>query len=349
VATLLKFIEGNLVNKRAVIIGLLIGGCAAGYWWMHSKSALNIPVTQHIDIPPDLSKPKIADAVVYQPSKSDHKSTEDKSYKALFNHSKNYWQLAHELLAAAKAGEPDAQYYLWKAINFCAENNQDYLEQDGKALTLKEALQESNNLTPTQGYVKSVFERCHEFHEKDASDVGSASDWLARATAAGQPAAQAVTAQKFMLQETMQGYAKAGAAPIPITSGPQIDKETNPGELMRAAAQSLDPDALYAIGWAQSYGNQGTNEEKQVNILAWTYMACQRGLDCSPNADWIVRFCKTCDAPTPDLMMETLSGSNWYAVQQRAQDINAKLEAGQWGDLGFGQDRVPDSGVRAGR
>lgn len=324
------------MNNRAAIAGLLIGACVAGYLWMHARSVPSNRSAPQASIQSNLSKRKPAATVAYQPSQGNRQSRDNKNYKALFLHSKNYWQLTHDLLADAKAGEPDAQYYLWKAINFCAENNEAYFERDGETLTLKEGLQIASNTASSEVYVKSVFERCHEFHENDVSDLGSSSDWLARATAAGQPAAQGVTAQKFMLQKVMQGFAKAGAAPIPITSGPQIDLQTSPGELMRAAAQSLDPDALYAIGWAQSYGNQATQEERKVNVLAWMYIACQRGLDCSPNADWILRSCPTCVAQTPDLMMEAISGSYWYSVQQRAQDINAKLEAGQWDDLGLG-------------
>jgi len=34
--------------------------------------------------------------------------------------------------------------------------------------------------------------------------------------------------------------------------------------------------------------------------------------------------------------MMTIAGDDWPAVQQRAQEINAKLDVGQWDELDLG-------------
>ena len=104
---------------------------------------------------------------------------------------------------------------------------------------------------------------------------------------------------------------------------------------MRTAVQSRDPEALFTIGWAQGFLNQSSSD-KIVNRLAWIYVACERGYDCSSNADWVVLGCSGCDAGSPDNLMMTIAGGNWPNVQQRAQEINAKLDAGQWSELGLG-------------
>jgi len=38
-----------------------------------------------------------------------------------------------------------------------------------------------------------------------------------------------------------------------------------------------------------------------------------------------------------------LAGDQWPVVQQRAQEISAKLDAGRWDELGLGSAAVPSS------
>lgn len=340
--SLSKAYGGHAMKKRNMTLAVLtIASATAIYWWNQPGRSAPPPavavsavaVSPRFAAPPIPEPPKENSTVVLGKQRP-----ETKNFKALYLQSKDYWQLAHVLLPDAKAGNRDAQYFLWKTLNFCDENNDSYFERLGKNLSLDEGLQLAAKMHANTAYVQSVYARCHEFLEVDAAaladELGNARDWLAEATAEGQPAAEATTAQKFVLQEIMQGFANAGAAPIPITSGPQIDKNTNPAELMRAAAQSLDPDALYAIGWALTYGD--SSQESLVTRLAWMYVACQRGLDCSNNADWVLGDCSRCIADSPDILIQNMSGSYWFAVQRRAQDINSNLAAGRWDDLGFG-------------
>src|SRR4051794_15633659 len=47
------------------------------------------------------------------------KSSPAVNYKRALRQSTDYWALAHTLLPAAKAGDADAQYYLWKILDGC--------------------------------------------------------------------------------------------------------------------------------------------------------------------------------------------------------------------------------------
>ena len=59
----------------------------------------------------------------------------------LFKESKNHWTYAHSILEAASKGDPNAQYYLFKSIDFCNENLRFYFKKTGRFLTIDEGLQ----------------------------------------------------------------------------------------------------------------------------------------------------------------------------------------------------------------
>lgn len=92
------------------------------------------------------------------------------------------------------------------------------------------------------------------------------------------------------------------------------------------------------IGSAQG-GFDQTYDEKVRNELAWWLVSCQRGFDCTPDADWIQlgctddRYCK--QGITGMELIRDASADDWPNVAQRAQEISAKLDSGQWDELGF--------------
>jgi hypothetical protein len=48
-------------------------------------------------------------------------------YKKSFQSATDYWAFAHAILAAAEAGNADAQLYLWKVLDSCAHSYNGYL------------------------------------------------------------------------------------------------------------------------------------------------------------------------------------------------------------------------------
>ncbi len=257
------------------------------------------------------------------------------SYKKSFADSHNYYEFAQNALSAAQAGDADAQFFLSKALQFCTEINDNYLQLNGKSLTLDEALQYAASLRLSMKLMESMYDRCHAFREHDATAFGTALDWLEKATEAGQPAAQATTAALMLQQQLVRNFLKAGAAPTPDNTAPLIGNGADPVELIRAAVQSRDPEALMNIGWAQALLNPG--KEANTEYLAWTLVACERGLDCSANADWVSTHCSYCDASSPVNLVRSKAGDTWPSVQQRAEELGTKLDAGQWDELGLGK------------
>ena len=120
---------------------------------------------------------------------------------------------------------------------------------------------------------------------------------------------------------------------ISIPSG--APPERRAVDLLRAAVKSLDPGVLEIIGEEQTELHGSRNGET-VDRFAWIYVACQRGLDCSATSRWATDCPQPCDRSTPEGIIMAWSGEEWPAVQQRAKEINAKLDKAKWDELGLG-------------
>jgi hypothetical protein len=256
-------------------------------------------------------------------------------YKEAFTEAHDYWDYAQRVLPAAKAGNADAQFYLSRVLERCDYDNRMYFQRRGQRLTLDEGLQLAVKRHLSIEVAQSVFERCHPFQEHDSADLGSPAEWLAKATAAGQPLAEATTALKLLAQTALQDLASTNGVPYVGTAPASSD----PRALLRAAVVSGEPEVLFSIGDAQGLLDP-MNSDARSDRLAWFLVACQRGLDCSENADWIKNGCgdnAECRfASDSEDQVRKLAGDRWPTVQQRALEISAKLNSAQWDDLGLG-------------
>lgn len=266
-------------------------------------------------------------------------------YKRRFAETHNYWEYAHSLLPAAKAGNPDAQFYLSRTLERCEEDNRMYFQRSGQKIGLDEGLQYAVKRHLSIEVAQSVYNKCHEFQDNDSPELGNAVDWLAKATAAGQPLAQTTTASKLLNQEVQRNSARAGGVPNPNASS-AIESDSDPRALLRSAVESKDPEVLFVIGEAQGELHPASTDLNATRF-AWWLVACQRGFDCSENADWVKNSCgedAVCrSASTSSDRLSRLAGDLWPDVQQRAQEINADLDADQWDKLGLSVTAAPVS------
>ncbi|HEY3785472.1 MAG TPA: hypothetical protein VGL55_09340 [Steroidobacteraceae bacterium] len=242
------------------------------------------------------------------------------------------------MLPAARAGEADAQLYLWKTLTYCKDANHFYFEHGGQRLSLTEGLQWATARNLPLSEPQEVYGKCHDFLDHSGSGLGDPSNWLAKATAAGQPIAQAVTASKALMQAYMLRQTQAAGVPLPMPEDPTL-RGVAPVSLLRAAVQSLDPEVLFIIG-DSSLLLFPESTEANIEGTAWKLVACERGLDCTANGAWVKASCAydpQCAAPvTSTDFIRRLAGDDWVAVQQRAAEINSRLVAGDWDELGFG-------------
>jgi hypothetical protein len=258
-------------------------------------------------------------------------------YAEALKRSHSYLEFVRSTIDAARSGDRDAQYYLGKAIAFCDETYRSHFERKGRILALDEALAYAAQMHKSNGLTQSIYDRCHDLKEQSAADFGNGTDWVARAASAGQPAAQATMAVLTFSQEAVRASGSAPGDSVPATT--VVDKGADSRAQLQAAVESGDPEALWKIGVAQGFLNQSFSD-KVKNQLAWWLVSCQRGYDCSSGADWIELECQDDTYCTDGISgidyIRKGSGADWPEVQQRAQDINAKLKSRQWSELGLG-------------
>lgn len=210
-----------------------------------------------------------------------------------------------------------------------------FLQRQGRPLTEDESLQLAAKRNLPIELAQQAYERCHRFQGDGTGEFGDATEWLGRATLAGQPLAQATTANRILWKQTTDTLAGAGATPatIPVSSD---TIGMDPWELLREALESGDPEVLFLAGDASELLHPSSDNNTERN--AWWLVACERGFDCSPNADWVKSVCyidPQCASIGPSEIVEYLAGADWPRVQQRAEELKSKLDAGQWDDLGL--------------
>ncbi len=329
------------ILRPAILTAVSVASIAAMWAWLHRPSPDPVPLTQS----PPVSQ--LGTVKVHAPTSAprgravEGAATQDSAaidYRKAFAEARNYWVYAQGILPAAVAGNANAQFYLSKVIERCDQDNRMYFQRRGRNIGLDEGLQYAVKRHLSMEVAQSVYEKCHDFQEHDPAGLGRANDWLAKATAAGQPVAQATTATKLLLQDLMENQARAAGVPDPNVNS-RITDGSDPHVLFRSAVESKDPEVLFEIGAAQGLLNP-ESIDTHARWFAWLLVACQRGLDCSENADWVTYGCggivDCIPGSSPVDRVRKLAGDEWPHVQQRAEDINAKLDAGRWDELELG-------------
>ena len=252
-------------------------------------------------------------------------------YRSAFTNARDYWEFARETISAARAGSPDAEFYLWKAIEYCSHTNRQYVELDGKPLTIDESLQLAVKRNQNTDAVQAIYDRCHQFQDDDAGEFGDAAVWLVAAAKAGQPSALVADAERRL--------AEARDPSDKQDTPPSARENEDPHEFLKRAVATNDPEAIFTIGWYERlmpHMKSSWDGPRSVDALAWMYVGCRHGFDCSATAEWVTMSCVDCQhAESTDALIESIAGQDWPEVQQRALEISNALDAKKWEDLGW--------------
>src|SRR5208282_2638717 len=116
----------------------------------------------------------------------------------------DWYALAKEILPLAKAGDPEAQYVLFKTYRDCSYRYQTKYESENAARESATAIGLSAD------NAAKVFRQCHGFATDDTKSLGDPWDWLQKATDAGYPLAQTTTASEGLLQDQLKAALRAG-------------------------------------------------------------------------------------------------------------------------------------------
>ncbi len=337
------------VNSSIVKVGVyaaIAGIVALSYWFMIAKrdrAHVDDKETRPISsrrVPVENTPARIGSFAPVQhaapPAKS-ASAVESYIHARRLKQSRNYLTFAQATIEAAKSGDPDAQYYLAKALDFCDSTSKDaayrvFFRRNGTELMADDSMQYPSELSKSEDLASLIHERCYELEngkEKD-SEFGRPLDWIAKASNADQPAAQSALAlaalQRFGDADTDLKNAMAVA---------HIENVEDARSLLMAAASTKDPEAIWNVGAAQGRFSQ-TYDDKLKNQLAWWLVSCQRGFDCDADADWIQMSCQTVGCPKdlagPDFI-RLMSRDCWQEVEQRAQEIADQLDAGELSQL----------------
>lgn len=268
------------------------------------------------------------------------RKTSESNLRQKVKEATDYFALAQSILPRAMAGDAAAQYYLWAIHLDCFESGTGAIAEDnGRPLGWDEAIQKATRLQIPIEQARKDYERCHRFFSEDRSAFGDPLQWLQRATEASYPPAQAETARLRLLQDQLKSFQRAGAVPTGYAALPEIGGQTTARDLVRSAAESLDPTALQQIAYIiSSLDPKVSPEDARINRIAWLYVSCQRGADCSSFGESSKLNCPPSEQNCPGVPEGLLKMTNndWSPVQTRVNEINAALETRQWDKLGLG-------------
>src|SRR5271165_4293289 len=137
-----------------------------------------------------------------------------------------------------------------------------------------EALRVFRNSVQAADKAEAGYIRCHGFYTDETSALGDHYEWLKKATDSGDAPAEAMTATYRFRQDYAKAIAREGGNPNdPLINLPPFGGDSDPRELLMAAIQTGDIDAMSAFGNLQLYLNpQVSRDEIDINRVAWQYV-----------------------------------------------------------------------------
>lgn len=250
----------------------------------------------------------------------------------------DYGVLIDELRPLAEAGDAKAQYDIYKATAYCQDRVRFYFTLRGRRLSLGEGLEWAVKRRVSYDTAQAVYKKCRSFIETDPKNDGQSGlvDWLNASAKQGYAPAQAALATKLLERQLLQrDETEAGVASSAPTE--PLDRTKSPIELLSEAVKSGDPEVLFTISDMLPL-IRSTDTDDDYERFAWMTLACERGFDCSAQAEWVVGSCLAAECQSinsPTELVRILVGDRWPEVQARARELGASLDAGRWDELGL--------------
>jgi hypothetical protein len=302
---------------------------AAVFWWRHgveSAPPLSNALPQP-QAPVNAESAGVTPPVLVAPASQTTASplpVED--YAAQLRAATDYLEFARALLPAARAGDHEAQFYLFRALDYCAIEYRAYVDRGSKRRSLEEALTWAATHWPYDAEaVRLIHSRCHTLMETGTKEFGERGEWLRKASDGGFPLAQAVAANRRQLK---------GVSTTDDVAGRQKESE----RLLSLAIRSRNPEVIWEIA-RSPISLQADGIDHDLNHFAWLLAACHRGLDCAAQSEVVMMVCRLDTSCQP---YETAADifRRWRAdsfpeIETRARWINEKIDAGDWEALGF--------------
>lgn len=240
---------------------------------------------------------------------------------------------ASEIPDEARAGNPDAQFELARALEYC-RTYISFFGRDRRRRTLDQGLDLAAR-TPGASVdeARQVYERCQPFMEGNNKEFGTADEWLERAAAAGHRGAQLLRAERLLIQAEIRGLEQETAN----STSKEIESQRSAAKaVLLEGLKRRDPAVLWKIGDLQK-PLTGDIVKAEKNQWVWRLAACKSGYDCSQSAEWYQYFCRFDDNCQPyesgiELIQRANAGRS-AEIDLLANELLDKINAGDLSDI----------------
>lgn len=233
------------------------------------------------------------------------------SLKSQFSSSSDLWAFVEEVLPRAERGDPESQYFVFKALGECYEFAWTR-SRSGKDAWLTA---HSNLSVELRQEVARSYDRCEPFTGLSETALISyygddhysvMRKWLRLAAEGGYSVAQAWQAAEDITLPGTDAATRARSL-----------------EMLSAAALTKEPEALTVI--SMLFAGADTTEQ-----VAWLLVACGNGQACGPGSTVIEQLCalpRSCtrDESTEEIILANLGEWGYAQARKRADEISAAL------------------------
>jgi hypothetical protein len=320
----------------AVLVAVVLCAAAAILWWRHGAGQAQ-PAKSRVSTQLPSAGAASADAPLTSESGPlPHHAASTAApvdYAAGLRAASDYLEFIRSIQDAASNGDHAAQFYSYRALDYCYDGYRGYFKGRQGRLTLDDALKRSVSRWPFNPEdVRRVHARCHTLWESGAEEITERLEWLKLASDGGYPLAQVIAAQRQW--QATAGEDNDDAARLEERRG-----------LLAKAIRSREPEVIWEIGnnpldfERRDGGELGEVKEYDVDYAAWWLAACARGLDCSPGSQVVGQLCRFDPGCQPyesvaDILRRG-SDDDFSGIEARARWISEKIDAGDWESLGF--------------
>ncbi len=317
----------------AAFVVVLVLGSATAWWFRREAPVVTAPATQtmaNVAEPPSENPALRTESGTAAPATSPPElgtsAEPEVDHHQRLLESRDYYEVAAELIDAAKQGDASAQYYLSRALVYCESLYDWYFITYGPNGPAHRTLDEALQLTATRPVftpddVRDIHSRCQKLRRTQPPPFGSSQEWQTAALAAGFPLAQVQSALNYALQGRERGQSEKAAA-----------AREDARRLALESLRTTDPLVMAQMGdvAANLAGENQAEARKQQWI--WPLAACLREPGCNSMTEWMHLFCnidRQCQPfETPVDVIRRKAGNDFDEVERRAREINQKLDAG---------------------
>lgn len=315
-------------TERGALLVCVVAVATAGAWatWPHHTSSMrrdgNNPPARRLAVKWPSPPPPTVGAVKLSASVAKSAVAPQRTLRDLFRGATDYAAFANSLRADAKRGRPDAQFYLAQALRYCQQNlGRFFIVPGGRTRTLNEA-QERWATRPEgeQQEIVVIYKRCHAFLESPelGTSLNEWPQWLDKSVASAYPPAE------------MEKALVSGDADL-LANGHVSEQDR---DLALKAVQSGDPQVLWEMS---NFVNQGNGPRQNLLTSSWQLLACERGFDCSAQADWVRSACtydlNCSEGDTGVAYLKRQLGENAPEGEALANQIGAAIDSKDWSKL----------------